>query len=244
MEKRKEFILSILIVIILLFLSSCIGLIFKYWKFNESNIIIVYVLGVIISAKYTYGYAPSFIMAFLVSFCFNYFFTAPYYTFRVADPNYFIVFAVMTSVSLLTSGIANKMKEKEKQAKENAGEKDLLLELTRDLNNAREMIDVAKISINAFNKYLGIDVGCAYLDNDERLERYYLHGHDNVFSKNELEAYDELMMMKNYSKDYIITDTYYDFLIRNGEGKILGIIQISKENSEVLDADKINFYIL
>lgn len=242
MKNVKKLAKTSCIIFLLLMIASIVGIGFEYLKFNEANIIVVYVLAVVIGAKYTEGYLPSVIMAFLVSFCFNYFFTSPYYTFKVDDPGYYVVFVVLTFVSLMTSGIANKMKEREKLAYKNSEEKEILLELTKDLNNAREMEDVARISILAFDKYLGINVGCICTNDNDQLEDMYFYYDNGELKQKYIDEYDQLVdILKDYTKGYLITDLYYDFIVRCGDGKVLGIIQIPKENSYVLDDEKNKF---
>lgn len=71
-----------------LLLSSMAGLGFFYAGFSESNIITVYILGVLITAVWTGGYYYGAMDSLLSVAAFNFLFTEPRFTFQANDPNY------------------------------------------------------------------------------------------------------------------------------------------------------------
>jgi two-component system sensor histidine kinase KdpD len=71
--------------------------------FALSNLIMVYLLGVVLVA-YRSEAGPSIVASILSVAAFDFFFVPPYLTFAVSDTQYFVTFAVMLVVALLISG--------------------------------------------------------------------------------------------------------------------------------------------
>ena len=71
-------------------------------RFDKSNLIMVYLLGVAFVATW-YGRWPSALAAVLSVAAFDFFFVPPYLTFAVTDTQYVVTFAVMLLVGLLIS---------------------------------------------------------------------------------------------------------------------------------------------
>ena len=95
-----------------------IGWTFRVLHFPETNIVIVYILSVVLTARFTKGHVYG-IMASLIATCaFNIFFTSPYFTLFVSNPTYLITFAVMTITSVATSTLTAKVKQKVREAQE------------------------------------------------------------------------------------------------------------------------------
>lgn len=233
--KHWNLIVSIFQSVFLLILASGIGLLFQAWDFKESNIIIVYLLAVALSAKYGNGHAAGLFSAIASTFLFNYFFTQPYYSLEVDEAGYIVTFLIMTCVSFIISTLTVQMKQSVQIAQKNAREKQILLELMVELNHAKEMEDVAKISIASFSKYLHIDVGCIHLDDDGVLKRTYLQKSEDDFVYKDVQEYEILLpLIKQYNKPYVVTEEFYDFLIK-GNKEVLGIMRIPLKERFLVD---------
>ncbi len=70
--------------------------------FAVSNLIMVYLLGVIIVAT-RYGRGGILVATLLSVAAFDFFFVPPYFTFAVSDTQYVVTFAVMLVVALVIS---------------------------------------------------------------------------------------------------------------------------------------------
>lgn len=77
---------------------------------SETDIIMFYLVGAVIAAA-RLGRGPSLLYSFLSVSAFNYFFTAPYFTFRVDNPSWWLTFAVMFFASLVISTLAARLRE-------------------------------------------------------------------------------------------------------------------------------------
>ena len=81
--------------IVVLLVATLIGCGFDAFGFTESNIIAVYILGVLVAAVITTN-RPCGILTSVVSvLVFNFFFTTPRLTFHFDDPNYIVTFATV-----------------------------------------------------------------------------------------------------------------------------------------------------
>ena len=112
MKEKLEKAGSFMITLLLLSVATVIGWTFRVLHFPETNIVIVYILSVVLTARFTKGHVYG-IMASLIATCaFNIFFTSPYFTLFVSNPTYLITFAVMTITSVATSTLTAKVKQK------------------------------------------------------------------------------------------------------------------------------------
>ena len=97
--------------IIIMSLSTVVSIMFGKLEFNESNIILIFILGVLFTARSTEGYFYGTMASVIGVLTFNFFFTVPYYTFRAYRSDYPITFFVMLSVAIITSMLTSKVKK-------------------------------------------------------------------------------------------------------------------------------------
>ncbi|HSK68851.1 MAG TPA: DUF4118 domain-containing protein, partial [Candidatus Limnocylindria bacterium] len=114
-------------------LATGTGWLFRKWGFPETNVVVVYILSVVLAARYTRGYWYGIGTSVLATLSYNYFFTEPYYTFTVNDPTYLITFAVMSVTSVITSALTSKVKQNALDAREKEAEASALFRLTNHL---------------------------------------------------------------------------------------------------------------
>ena len=100
-----------LIMVLLLAASTGAGLLFRSIGFHEVNIVIIYILSVLLTARFTQGYMYGIAASLAATVTFNFIFTQPYYTLSVNDPSYFVTFAVMTITAIVTSALTSKEKQ-------------------------------------------------------------------------------------------------------------------------------------
>jgi two-component system sensor histidine kinase KdpD len=111
-------------------------------RFDRSNLIMVYLLGVAFVAS-RYGRGPSAATALLSVAAFDFFFVPPYLTFAVADTQYLITFGVMLLVSVLISTLAARVRAQADAARQREQRTQVLYAMSRDLAAARTVEEVA-----------------------------------------------------------------------------------------------------
>ena len=101
----------LLLTVLFIAAATGIGALFRLWQFPETNIVVVYILSVVLTARCTDGYLWGILSTILSTCAFNAFFTAPYFTLSVDDPTYLITFAIMAMTSIITSALTSKAKK-------------------------------------------------------------------------------------------------------------------------------------
>lgn len=116
----------------LLVFAVCTGLCFllDFFKINDLNFLILYVLGILLVAVFTKGYAYSASLSVASVLGYNFFFTVPRFTLKIDDLMYLVTFFLMLAVGLGISAVTFQLKKK--MAQINA----LNLEKIRLKNNA------------------------------------------------------------------------------------------------------------
>lgn len=83
MMKKKEILQSLLKLVVIVFAATVLGKIFTGLGFPETNIVVMYLLAVLLVARFTSGYQYGILSAVVSLLCYNYFFTEPYHTLAV-----------------------------------------------------------------------------------------------------------------------------------------------------------------
>lgn len=135
-----------------LVLSSMAGLGFYHAGFSESNIITVYILGVLITAVSTNGHFYGAMGSLLSVAAFNFLFTEPRFTFRANDPNYPVTFLIMLSSSIMASSLASRVKAQARIAAQKSYYTELLLESSQKLQKGRTEWDCLRLTAEQLNR--------------------------------------------------------------------------------------------
>lgn len=163
MIKKKEILHSLLKLVAIVFAATILGKIFTQLGFPETNIVVMYLLAVLLVARFTSGYQYGILSAVVSLICYNYFFTEPYHTLAVNDPGYLITFSIMLTTSVLTSALTTKEKLLTEEANERGKESQILYMLSSKLSDAADMEAVLKIAAESISHLLQVNVGCIYV---------------------------------------------------------------------------------
>ena len=135
-----------------LVISTVVGLGFFAAGFSESNIIAVYILGVLLTAAWTGGYLYGAIASMLSVAAFNYFFTAPRFTFQAYDPSYPVTFLIMLCSSMIASSLASWVKAQARLAAEKSYYTELLLESSQKLQKGCTQWEGLQLAAEQLNR--------------------------------------------------------------------------------------------
>lgn len=102
---------TILITCLLLVSATVASAMFFYISKNTANVAIIYMLAVVLVARYTDGYLPGIITSVVGVFCVNFIYTFPYMTFNFILDGYPVTFLGMFLVSGITSTTTTHLKE-------------------------------------------------------------------------------------------------------------------------------------
>lgn len=212
------FMIRISIMLAFLLGASIIGYIFKAVRLQETNIAIVYLLAVLLTARFTDGYFFGFWVSLFAAFFFNFLFMEPYYTFSVNTPSYIITFIIMAITALITSTLTTHAKQNAIKAHEREEEAKALYSLTNRLTDAIDIHDIAGIAASTVCDMLGCKVGCVCFDETGKP--------DQTFSQ------------QFSPRNQTVTETseehsFFDWLI-SGREATLGVIRIPMEAAKVM----------
>ena len=158
--------------ILALGVSTAVGMIFQYFKMSESNIIMLYLLGILLAAMNTSRRICLVVASVLSVLLFNFCFTEPFYSFQMEGREYPVTAAVMLAAALITSSLMSKVRSHSKEMAKKAYRTEILLDNSRRLRRVREKKEVVKEVSGQIKKMLGLPV-LFYLYSDGGLEGPY-----------------------------------------------------------------------
>lgn len=115
--------------------ATAIGSLFDRGSVATANIVMIYLLTAF-SASVLSGWLTGLTTSILAVLAFNFFFTRPYYTLNVSDPQYLVTIAVMIVVTLVSSSLAARVKLQAALSSERERRARTLYELSRKLSEA------------------------------------------------------------------------------------------------------------
>jgi len=115
-------------------------------RFAPANLIMVYLLGVMITAV-RFGRGPAVLASILSVLAFDFFFVTPRLTFAVADTEYLITFAVMMSAALIISTMASRLREQARASREREGRAAALYKLSRELADSKTVEEILHVAV-------------------------------------------------------------------------------------------------
>ncbi len=145
---------DIVITLLLLVAATVVGILFYELGFTESNIITVYILGVLLTSLFTRGYACGVFAAFMSVTLFNFFLTEPRLTFHAYGSGYPVTFAVMLAASIITGTLASKLKDNAKLSAQAAFRTKILLDTNQLLQKAQDEEEILTITAEQLVKLL------------------------------------------------------------------------------------------
>jgi two-component system sensor histidine kinase KdpD len=148
-KKDRTILIDIIITHGIVAISTLVSLMFAHFGFGESNIIIIFILGVLLVSNQTNGYISGIYASIISVLCFNFFFTEPYYTFRAYGREYLITFPVMLIVSIITSTMTTKVKRESELSQQREKRNEILYSISRNLLTANSIDQI--ISMTAVN---------------------------------------------------------------------------------------------
>ena len=147
-----------LICVALLISAVAVGLVFNMFGFSESNIITVFILGVLVISVMTVSPLYSVVGSLASVLLFNWFFIEPRFSFHTYEPEYAVTFAIMLTSALITSTLANKLKSNSRQAAREAFRAKVLFDTNQLLQSAETPQDVIRITARQTITLLDRDV--------------------------------------------------------------------------------------
>ena len=139
---------DLLLTVLLLIAATAVGLVFTRFGFSESNIITVFILGVLIISVVTVSPVFSALSSLLSVLLFNWFFIEPKFSFHTYETEYAVTFGIMLISALITGTLANKLKENARRSAHEAFRAKVLFDTNQLLQKAGAAEEVIRITAN------------------------------------------------------------------------------------------------
>ena len=104
------------VTIVILAIATGIGAMFRYLRFTEANILIVYVLGVMITAVITASRMWSVLSSLCSVLLFNFLYTEPRFSLTAYDSGYPITFVIAFLAAIIASNLAIQLRKQAEQS--------------------------------------------------------------------------------------------------------------------------------
>ena len=185
-RKSRDIFFDLFWSVLVLCVSTAVGMVFYHVGFAESNIILVYVLGVLITALVSksrfYSVASSLISVLL----FNFFFTEPLFSLKAYDASYPVTFVIMFLSASLTSSLAVKLKTHAKKSALIAARTKILLDTSQSLQQAKTKAEIMAITAKQLIRLLKKDIVCYTVEQNQFTDALVFYANPSNPSKNYL----------------------------------------------------------
>ena len=236
----------------LLILAVCTGAGFLFTRVGLAitNIVLIYILGVMGVALLTTGLGYSLLSSVLAVLVFNFFFTEPYYSLR-SSPDYFATFAVMLAAALLSSSLTSRIKAQSIQTANKAYQTEVLLSTSQLLQKAEDRDAILRVAQRQLSRLLEHSVLCYDLSDNALPEKPALLeiGQDNGFSDVPLDRERELAAWVVQNKKHaghgtrVRPEAKCLYMAVCGEGRVWAVMGIRADNAPPIDEYRKNLMI-
>lgn len=210
----------LLLMSVLLFLASLIGIFFDCLNWSDTNMVLVYLLAVLLTSTWSEGYIYGIIASVVATFLFNYLFTAPYYTLSVYDSRYFVTFVVMLLTAIITSTLTSKIQISTAQAKNNEEHMKTLYTLTNHLSDVLDDQTLGKEVIRILSQFFHCQIELIFFGNKDNLK---MSGDINNIKVDKFDNKEYMLKFKNIQTSYLCIESQCHYPLY-GIKKILGVL--------------------
>ncbi|WP_370590104.1 DUF4118 domain-containing protein [Candidatus Vagococcus giribetii] len=243
-NKFKDFSITFFLMLFTTFMSSA----FFGSGFGDQNIIILYLVTVILVARFTTGYFWSGLSSVLSVIFFNWFFVEPLYSLTVYKEGYPITLIIMLAVGLLVSNIMVRMKASSLSSNKKEHQIQILYDLNRRYLLTSQLYEVLQITATYLSNSLNRDV-FIYDESFEKVAKSFSEsqGNASVLNKSEEQAIAQWVAL-NQKEAGVGTDTlvgakarYFPVILQGDTAAVIGVASKSPLEPNELTEENLNF---
>lgn len=153
-----------MITVSVLALSTALGFLFEEMGLPQTNIITVYILGVLVVAALTASRWYSTAASLASILLFNYIFTEPMFAFKADDAGTQLTLLITFLAAVFTSSYAVQIKENARISRQDAYRSGVILDTSQMLQKAGNQEDILRTAAIQLNKLLKRDIACFQAD--------------------------------------------------------------------------------
>ena len=218
--------------LLVLLLATLIGYVFYTLGFSETNIVSLYIFGVLVISVITTSRIFAAAASVVSVLVFNFFFTVPRLTFHFHDPNYWMTFLIMFMVALLTGSLATRLKDNAKQSARAAFRTKILLETNQLLQKETDERAVIKATAGQLLKLLRRDFVVYLPDGEPNVFRTPDSDHSELTGESEQAV--AQWVLRNNKHAGATTDTFSHakclYLAIRVNQQVYGVVGISMKD--------------
>jgi len=151
---------------------------------SESNVITIYILGVLILAIWSSGWIMSIISSITAVLLFNYLFTEPRFSFDAYHRDYPMTFIIMFLSGFITSSLTKKIKKQTMIAVRKSYRMEVLLDVNRRLQHAKSIDDIITEGMVQIVKLVEKPVQFFEIENNAIVKSMFFHTESMSNSEN------------------------------------------------------------
>lgn len=239
---------NVLKLFLFLICSLLVSTIFSLIGFNESNIILTFMIGVLFTARFTDGFIYGILSSLLAVMAFNFFFTEPIFTFSVYRSDYPITFLIMLLTTIIISTLTSRIQRAIKQSLMREHQIQLLYENNKKLllaRNEAQIIDCCGIGLM---EILNRNIAISLLTKEKKLSppqiyTFKEHPYTMLFNSPEsLKMMNSIIESNSLGISTLERSNFpaYYYPIK-GKSAILGILGVHLSNHEPLEENELMF---
>lgn len=236
--------------VLILALCTGVGFLFTGIGLAITNVVLIYILGVLAVALVTTGTVYSLISSLLSVLVFNFFFTEPYYSLH-SSPDYFATFAVMFTAALLSSSLTSRIKAQSIQTANKAYQTEVLLSTSQLLQKAEDKPAILEVVQRQLGRLLEHSVLCYDVPDGALADVPTLHeveqdaGFASIDLKSELDAVRWVAQNAKHAgrTTRMFPDARCLYMAVRSEARVWAVIGIRADNAPSIDEFRKNLMI-
>lgn len=233
---KINYFVNILLMILIMSVCTAVSIGFNLLNMSETNIVMIYLLGILLYSFIAEGYFYSFLASLCGVLLYNFFFTEPYYTLQAYNPDYPIIFLVMFIVGSITSMLTIRVKIQKQLVLDREKYISSLYNITKRLLNVKSSNELAEVSSDELYEQFNANILVRFFDSSGNDVSIITKG-DNIFNEDterlaSMEAYESGNSCGMGTTLFSNAKAYYSpVLSLNGS---LGVIGISPHKNDVI----------
>ncbi len=212
-----------------------------YFNGFESNIVMIYLLGILFISYMVESYAVSICASVCAVFLYNYFFVKPLYTLKVDDPSYIISFLVMFIVAFITSMLTIRVKLERLRVEDREENITALYQIEKRLLSAKSREDLAVVSADEIAWRFDANVLVKLFDSRGNAISRHVAGIDVFAGQADIYAIDEAYRFGRTcgrgTNIFPGANAYYRPI--KGLGDVLGVIGIARQKGSEISEQQL-----
>lgn len=216
----------------------------KWIGIPHETLACVYLLAVVMTSACTSGYMYGILASLYTALAYNFFVTAPEYSFHNLTPTLILTFSIMFVISMLISSITSKVKEGEILAHRREEETNVLYQLTKELAGVTSIEAACEIVLSNIAEVFSTDCRILEFDEEEHPRKtFVLYEGSEVYHQvptNRNRDFQEYL--KRPASGFYINDYQHEWPVYSQQGKVLAAIAIPNETCDHLN--ELDFKIL